>query len=174
MESSSTKTARRKRFSIAEALGVVTLVSFLGWFLLWPAFQNARDSFSVRSWPTTQAKVTVSKHTKHTNGGGRTSSSHRFRYEYQVDQKTHTGWRYSLGAPSGRQSQGVKLHKSGTILQIHYHPTHHTRSVVNAEPSAWWNFAVLGVSFFLAVVACLVLSNRTGSTRATKPRVEQR
>lgn len=143
----------KRRFKVGEWIGVVTLLSLVAWFLIWPAFQNVRDSFSVHTWPTTQATVISSNKTTSTNGGGRTTVSHRFRYEYRVDDKAFTGWRYSLSTPSGSQSMGVQTHRAGATIDVHYHPEHPARSVIVIDASTWWNYVVLIGILFIGTAA---------------------
>lgn len=149
--------ARRPKVQIAEWVGVMILLAGRIWFLLWPAMGNVRDSFSARDWPTVEAKVITSRTSRYTNGGARTSISYRFRYEYQVNDETYTGWRYSLSAPSGSQSDGVKTYRQGETIHVHYHPEYPGRSVVNAESSVWWNHLVLGTTLFIGFVLFLAV-----------------
>lgn len=157
--------ASKKRFKIGEWLGALILLSLLTWFLLWPAFQNVRDSFSAHNWPTATAKITTSKRNQSTNGGGRTSVSYRFRYEYQVNGQAYTGWRYSLSTPGGSQSTGVQLHRRGETVAVHYNPEHPDRSAVDVESSPWWNYVVLGVSLSIGSVVFLASGRRGLSLR---------
>lgn len=152
----------KKRIRLGEWTAAIVLLSLLTWFLLWPAFQNVRDSWSADDWPVTEATVTKATKSKRTDGNGKTSISYRFRYEYQVGEQTYTGWRYSLRYPGGNQSTGVQLHRQGQIIAVHYHPDHPERSAIDIQSSPWWNYLVLGVSLAITIVLALASLNRQG------------
>lgn len=155
------KSKNQKRFKIAEYLGVIILLACLTWFLLWPAYENVRDSFRASQWPSVNGRVVESQRRTSNNGSGRMSISYRFGYEYQVDGKTYRGNRYSLRYPSGDRSTGVDKHRAGEQIKVHYDPNSPARSAIDVRSSAWWNYLVLGFSALILFMVVIAVSTRT-------------
>lgn len=158
------KSKPMKRFRIGEYVGVSVLLAVLTFFLLWPAYQNARDSFSAQQWPSVVGKIVESQRSTSQNGSGRTSISYRFRYEYQVDGQNYSSRRYSFRYPSGDRSTGIERHRTGSAVTIHYNPDHPERSVIDVQSSAWWNYLVLGFSTLISLLAIMAVVGRKPAT----------
>ena len=101
-----------------------------------------------RAWPNTMGEVQAIKATRHTTGTGGSVTTYNYvvAYEYEVDDRTYTGDRYSLGSgstaspqydsPSAAQRAGKEAYPPGSEVTVYYDPANPTSTVL--KPGANW------------------------------------